>query len=72
MFYEKLVGLFILLSEAPDTGAQRMGMTQELLASVTGITDYVKVLVRIALIGALGLGRQHGFSEALENGWPQM
>ena len=67
MFYEKLVGLFILLSEAPDTGAQRMGMTQELLASVTGITDYVKVLVRIALIGALGLGRQHGFSEALES-----
>lgn len=36
-----------------------MGMTQELLALVTGLAHYLKILIRIALTGALKLEREH-------------
>lgn len=35
-----------------------MGMTQELLALVTGLAHYLKILIRIALTGALKLERE--------------
>ena len=65
MLCRRLVDLFTLLSHTQETGARRMGMTQELLALVTGIAHYLKILIRIALTGALRLGQKHGLSEAL-------
>ena len=60
MLCRKLVDLFTLLSRTQETGARRMGMTQELLALVTGLAHYLKILIRIALTGALKLEREHG------------
>lgn len=40
-------------------------MTQELLALVTGLAHYLKILIRIALTGALKLEREHNNQEAL-------
>ena len=42
-----------------------MGMTQELLALVTGLAHYLKILIRIALTGALKLEREQNVQEAL-------
>lgn len=42
-----------------------MGMTQELLALVTGLAHYLKILIRIALTGALKLEREHNVQEAI-------
>lgn len=66
-FYKTLVDLFTLLSGDRDTDAQRRDIAQQLLKLVTGITDNLKVLVRIALIGALRLERNDGSGEALES-----
>jgi hypothetical protein len=44
-----------------------MGMTQELLALVTGLAHYLKILIRIALTGALKLEREHGVREAMQS-----
>src|SRR6267378_1290735 len=57
MLCRKTVDLFTLLSHTQETGARRMGMTQELLALVTGLAHYLKILIRIALTGALRLER---------------
>ena len=54
----KTVDLFTLLSHTQETGARRIGMTQELLALVTGLAHYLKILIRIALTGALKLERE--------------
>ena len=81
MLCRKLVDLFTLLSHTQETGARRMGMTQELLALVTGLAHYLKILIRIALTGALKLEREHGIgaigsfldkfhSLAVQNGRP--
>ena len=51
----KTIELFTLLSHTQETGALGMGMTQELLALVTGLAHYLKMLIRIALTGALKL-----------------
>lgn len=61
----KTVDLFTLLSRTQETGASRMGMTQELLALVTGLAHYLKILIRIALTGALRLEREEGVSGAM-------
>lgn len=61
----KTVDLFTLLSHTQETGERRVGMTQELLALVTGLAHYLKILIRIALTGALKLERDHGFSKGL-------
>ncbi|KAH8982466.1 LIM domain-containing protein [Lactarius hatsudake] len=66
MLCRKVVELFVLLSHTQETGARRVGMTQELLALVTGIAHYLKILIRIALTGALKLGRDYSISEALQ------
>jgi hypothetical protein len=42
-----------------------MGMTQELLALVTGLAHYLKILIRIALTGALKLEREYNAREAM-------
>ncbi|KAL0576453.1 Rho-type GTPase activating protein Rga1 [Marasmius crinis-equi] len=59
MLCRKTVELFTLLSHTQETGARRMGMTQELLALVTGLAHYLKILIRIALTGALKLEREN-------------
>ncbi len=46
-------------SSQVQTQEQRVGMTQELLALVTGLAHYLKILIRIALTGGLKLGREH-------------
>ncbi|KAH9041098.1 hypothetical protein EDB85DRAFT_1886718 [Lactarius pseudohatsudake] len=66
MLCRKLVELFVLLSHTQETGTRRVGMTQELLALVTGIAHYLKILIRIALTGALKLGRDYSIGEALQ------
>lgn len=65
MLCRKTVELFTLLSHTQETGARRMGMTQELLALVTGLAHYLKILIRIALTGALKLEREDTSREAL-------
>lgn len=65
MLCRKTVDLFTLLSRIQETGPQRMGMTQELLALVTGIAHYLKILIRIALTGALKLEREQSVREAM-------
>ena len=67
MLCRKTVDLFTLLSHTQETGARRMGMTQELLALVTGLAHYLKILIRIALTGALKLEREHGVREAMQS-----
>lgn len=44
-----------------------MGMTQELLALVTGLAHYLKILIRIALTGALKLEREQNVREAMSS-----
>ncbi len=67
MLCRKTVDLFTLLSHTQETGARRMGMTQELLALVTGLAHYLKILIRIALTGALKLEREYGVREAMQS-----
>lgn len=65
MLCRKTVDLFTLLSHTQESGARRMGMTQELLALVTGLAHYLKILIRIALTGALKLEREQEVHDAL-------
>jgi hypothetical protein len=67
MLCRKTVDLFTLLSHTNETGARRQGMTQELLALVTGLAHYLKILIRIALTGALRLEREHSIREAVSS-----
>lgn len=63
----KTVDLFTLLSRPQDAGQRRSGMTQELLALVTGLAHYLKILIRIALTGSLKLERDHDLREAMSS-----
>jgi hypothetical protein len=65
MLCRKTVDLFTLLSHTQETGERRMGMTQELLALVTGLAHYLKILIRIALTGALKLEREQSVRDAM-------
>jgi hypothetical protein len=67
MLCRKTVELFTLLSNTQETGSRRMGMTQELLALVTGLAHYLKILIRIALTGALKLERDQSVREAMSS-----
>ncbi|KAL4250351.1 RhoGAP-domain-containing protein [Abortiporus biennis] len=67
MLCRKTVDLFTLLSHTQETGSRRIGMTQELLALVTGLAHYLKILIRIALTGALKLEREQGVGEAISS-----
>jgi hypothetical protein len=65
MLSRKTVDLFNLLSHTQETGARRMGMTPELQALVTGLAYYLKILIRIALTGAIKLERDYDVQEAM-------
>lgn len=65
MLCRKTVDLFTLLSHTQETGERRIGMTQELLALVTGLAHYLKILIRIALTGALKLEREYDVQTAM-------
>ncbi|KAF9045826.1 RhoGAP-domain-containing protein [Hymenopellis radicata] len=67
MLCRKTVELFTLLSHTQETGSRRMGMTQELLALVTGLAHYLKILIRIALTGGLKLEREGSVREAMSS-----
>jgi hypothetical protein len=73
MLCRKTVDLFTLLSHtgsndpSPSNNQRRMGMTQELLSLVTGLAHYLKILIRIALTGALKLEREYFNGEALNS-----
>ncbi|TFY80882.1 hypothetical protein EWM64_g3132 [Hericium alpestre] len=67
MLCRKTVDLFTLLSHTQETGTRRMGMTKELLALVTGLAHYLKILIRIALTGALKLERDHDIREGMSS-----
>ncbi|KAI2138569.1 Rho-type GTPase activating protein Rga1 [Ophidiomyces ophidiicola] len=55
---KKIVAFFALLSKTQETGVRKLGVTQELLALVTGLAHYLKLLIRIGLQGALRLERE--------------
>ncbi|CAG8561657.1 9342_t:CDS:10, partial [Cetraspora pellucida] len=57
MLCRKIVNFFSLLSHTQEAGVRKLGITQELLALVTGLAHYLKILIRIALTGALKLER---------------
>ncbi|KAG9300575.1 hypothetical protein G9A89_000756 [Geosiphon pyriformis] len=65
MLCKKIVNFFSLLSHTQETGVRRMGITQELLSLVTGLAHYLKVLIRIALTGALKLERDYNNTTAI-------
>ncbi|BGP16088.1 Rho-type GTPase activating protein Rga1 [Rhodosporidiobolus nylandii] len=65
MLCKKVVNFFMLLSHTHETGARKMSITQELLSLVTGLAHYLKILIRIALSGALKLEREHGNAAAI-------
>ncbi|KAL1686420.1 hypothetical protein GGG16DRAFT_96883 [Schizophyllum commune] len=67
MLCRKTVELFTLLSHTQETGQRRMGMTQDLLALVTGLAHYLKILIRIALTGALRLERDQSVPDAMSS-----
>ena len=63
----KTVDFFTLLSHTNESQREgrRAGMTQELLALVTGLAHYLKILIRIALTGALKLLHSYDNPHAL-------
>lgn len=65
MLCRKTVNFFSLLSHTYSDPEQRAGVTQDLLALVTGLAHYLKILIRIALTGSLKLEREHGNSSAI-------
>ena len=65
MLCKKVVNFFSLLSHTHESGARRMGITQDLLSLVTGLAHYLKILIRIALTAALKLERDYSSKSAL-------
>ncbi|CAI2165180.1 13714_t:CDS:10 [Funneliformis geosporum] len=65
MLCKKIVNFFSLLSNTQETDVRRLGITQELLSLVTGLAHYLKILIRIALTGALKLERDFENSTAI-------
>ncbi|KAG2171655.1 hypothetical protein INT43_008035 [Umbelopsis isabellina] len=56
---KKIINFFSLLSHTQESGAQLNGITEELLSLVTGLAHYLKILIRVALTGALKLEKQY-------------
>lgn len=67
MLCKKVVNFFSLLSHTHESGARKMGITQDLLSLVTGLAHYLKILIRIALTAALKLERDYGSKTALSH-----
>ncbi|KIO25870.1 hypothetical protein M407DRAFT_236420 [Tulasnella calospora MUT 4182] len=53
------------LSNPSPVRSQRVDVTQALLSLVTSLAHYLKILIRIALTGALKLEREHSNGDAL-------
>jgi hypothetical protein len=64
---KKIVAFFALLSKTQETGVRKLGVTQELLALVTGLAHYLKLLIRICLQGALKVERDQQSPDGLHN-----
>lgn len=62
---KKIVAFFTLLSKTQEGGVRKLGVTQELLALVTGLAHYLKLLIRICLQGALRVEKEYQHSEGL-------
>jgi RhoGAP domain/LIM domain len=62
---KKIVSFFSLLSKTQETGVRKLGVTQELLALVTGLAHYLKLLIRICLQGSLKVEREQKNSDGL-------
>jgi DNA-directed RNA polymerase subunit RPC12/RpoP len=62
---KKIVAFFTLLSKTQETGVRKLGVTQELLALVTGLAHYLKLLIRICLQGALKVEREQNDASCL-------
>ncbi|RDW60245.1 GTPase-activating protein [Coleophoma crateriformis] len=62
---KKIVAFFSLLSKTQETGVRKLGVTQELLALVTGLAHYLKLLIRICLQGSLKVEREQNNAEGL-------
>ncbi|TXT08719.1 hypothetical protein VHUM_02847 [Vanrija humicola] len=60
----KLVNFFSMLSQISPTGGPIPNM-QDLLTQVTQLAHYLKILIRIALTGAIKLDREQGNPQAL-------
>jgi hypothetical protein len=60
----KTVDLFTQLSHT-QKDVSRQGITQDLLSLITGIAHYLKILLRIALLGALRLRREYNDAQAM-------
>lgn len=67
MLCKKVVNFFSLLSHTHESGARKMGITQDLLSLVTGLAHYLKILIRIALTAALKLERDYSSKTALSH-----
>lgn len=67
MLCKKVVNFFSLLSHTHESGARKMGITQDLLSLVTGLAHYLKILIRIALTAALKLERDYASKTALSH-----
>ncbi|OZJ01815.1 hypothetical protein BZG36_04809 [Bifiguratus adelaidae] len=65
MLCKKTINFFSLLSHTQETGTRQLGITQELLSLVTGLAHYLKILIRIALTGALRLERDYASHRAI-------
>ncbi|KAL7747468.1 Rho-type GTPase activating protein Rga1 [Sorochytrium milnesiophthora] len=65
MLCKKIVGFFSLLSHTQESGSRRLGITQELLSLVTSLAHLLKILIRIALSGALKLERTYHMPQAI-------
>lgn len=63
---KKIVSFFTLLAKSQDTGVRRLGVTQDLLALVTALAHYLKLLIRICLQGALKYERDRGTELGLQ------
>jgi hypothetical protein len=63
MLAKKIVNFFSLLSHTQDVRVnQGSVVTQELLSLVTSLAQYLKILIRVALAGALKLVSENYFS----------
>ncbi|KAI9143486.1 hypothetical protein BKA69DRAFT_1062211 [Paraphysoderma sedebokerense] len=67
MLAKKVVGFFSLLTHTHDSPNKRLGITQELLSLVTSLAHLLKILIRIALSGALKLERIHKYTLAIHD-----
>ena len=67
MLCRKTIDLFTFLSHTQKTGASRVDTNQEFLTVVTGLAHYLRILIRVALTGALKLEREHGIRQAIQS-----